>query len=121
VRVRLRDAEFHGSESGKSLAAPVVGISADPNNTGYWLVGADAESSTSTPVLRLHGGKKLNAPVVGIAATPEGVGYWLVASDGGIFSFGRPVPRIDGWAAPQQADDRHGGDARGLIHQASMV
>ena len=43
-----------------------------------------------------RGAIHLNQPIVGMAATPDGKGYWLVASDGGIFTFGDAVLRIDG-------------------------
>lgn len=52
-----------------SLAAPIVGVAADPDGFGYWMAGADggvfafdAEFSGSVePIL-------LNAPMSGIAA-----------------------------------------------------
>ena len=59
------------------------------------------------------GGMVLNKPVVGMAATPDGGGYWLVASDGGIFSYGDAgFYGSTGSHRAQQADRRHGADAR---------
>ena len=54
------------------------------------------------------GNRRLNKPVNGLVPTKDGRGYWLVASDGGIFAFNAPLPRLDGWQAPQPADHRHG-------------
>ena len=45
----------------------------------------------------------LNQPVVGIADTADAGGYWPVASDGGVFALAMPIPRLDGWPAPQRA------------------
>jgi hypothetical protein len=83
---------FLGSEGGKHLDKPVVGIATAPLGSGYWLGAADggvfsfgfAAFHGSLPSLHIVP----NAPVSGIAATPDGHGYWLVGQDGGVFSFG---------------------------------
>jgi N-acetylmuramoyl-L-alanine amidase len=69
--------------------APIVGMAADPNGRGYWLVGADGGVfNYGPPFYGSTGSLHLNAPIVGMAAPPSGSGYWLAASDGGIFSYG---------------------------------
>ena len=83
------DATFHGAPTATTLAAPAIGMAADPTGTGYWVATADgrvlaygAANYGSAEALNLY------APIVGMAATPTGKGYWLVAADGGVFSFG---------------------------------
>jgi hypothetical protein len=69
--------------------APIVGMAADPNGRGYWLVGSDGGVfNYGPPFYGSTGSLHLNAPIVGMAAPPSGSGYWLAASDGGIFSYG---------------------------------
>jgi hypothetical protein len=81
--------QFYGSEGGKKLNSPVVGVAADKATGGYWEAAADGGVfSFNAPFYGSEGGKPLNAPIVGIAAAPNGTGYWLVAKDGGVFSFG---------------------------------
>ncbi len=85
------DAAFHGSTGNLRLNAPVVGMAATRDGTGYWLVGADGGVfSFSAPFLGSMGASHLNRPVEGITADPGGRGYRMVAADGGIFSFGAP-------------------------------
>ncbi|HLX88979.1 MAG TPA: PQQ-binding-like beta-propeller repeat protein [Acidimicrobiales bacterium] len=85
------NAPFDGSMGGKPLAAPVVGMAADPATGGYWEVAADGGVfAFNAPYLGSMGGKPLAAPVVGIAAAPGGGGYWEVAADGGLFAFDAP-------------------------------
>ena len=80
---------FFGSQGGKHLNAPVVGIAGDPATGGYWEVAADGGVfGFNAPYLGGRGGQPLNAPIVGMAATKDGGGYWLVAKDGGIFNYG---------------------------------
>ena len=47
------------------------------------------------------GASRSTKPVVGMAVDPATGGYWLVASDGGIFAFGRAVPRLDRRPRPE--------------------
>jgi hypothetical protein len=83
------DAVFKGSEAWHALNAPVVGVAASPDGSGFWMVAADggvfAEGAPS------HGGMG-NAPplypVVAMAPTPSSGGYWLVTADGATFTFG---------------------------------
>ena len=83
-------ASFYGSQGGKPLNAPIVGVAATPDGQGYWEVASDGGvfSFGDAKFYGSEGGKPLNAPIVGVAATPDGQGYWEVASDGGVFSFG---------------------------------
>ncbi|WP_298446075.1 hypothetical protein [Ferrimicrobium sp.] len=88
-----------GLSGAHPLAAPIVGMAANPTGAGYWLVAADGgvfdfggapfKGSTYTDGLTgLSGAHPLSAPIVGIIPTPDGGGYWLVAADGGVFDFG---------------------------------
>ena len=83
-------AGFFGSQGGKPLNAPIVGIAATPDAQGYWEVASDGGvfSFGDAKFYGSEGGKPLNKPIVGITATASGNGYWEVASDGGIFAFG---------------------------------
>jgi hypothetical protein len=83
-------APFYGSEGGKPLAAPIVGMASTPDHGGYWLVASDGGifAFGDANFYGSQGGQHLNRPIVGMTPTPDGGGYWLVASDGGIFSFG---------------------------------
>ncbi|MGH9109897.1 MAG: right-handed parallel beta-helix repeat-containing protein, partial [Acidimicrobiales bacterium] len=95
------DAGYYGSEGGKPLNSPIVGITPTPDGQGYWLVAADGGvfSFGDATFMGSMGGKPLNAPVVGMAVqatlkpataggNPHGSGYWLVAADGGVFAYG---------------------------------
>src|SRR5208283_1611515 len=84
------DAGFHGSEGGRPLNAPIVGMAATPDGGGYWEVASDGGifAFGDAGFHGSEGGRPLNAPIVGVASSRSGHGYWLVASDGGIFSFG---------------------------------
>ena len=81
-------------ESAMPLAAPLVGLAADPTTgDGEWLVASDGGVFTFGDAV-YYGGTgniTLNKPIVGMAATPDGKGYWLVASDGGVFTEGDAV------------------------------
>jgi len=83
-------AKFFGSMGGTRLTAPIVGIAATPDGSGYWEVAADGGvfAFGDACFFGSMGGKLLNKPIVGMASTPDGKGYWLVASDGGVFAFG---------------------------------
>jgi hypothetical protein len=72
------------------LAAPVVGMAATPDGSGYWLTNAAGDISVHGSAVNYGSmaGQSLAAPITHIVTTPDGKGYWLVASDGGIFTFG---------------------------------
>jgi hypothetical protein len=80
----------YGDLSGVALNRPIVGMAANPEGGGYWLVASDGGIFTfgNAGFYGSTGAIHLNQPIVGMAATPDGKGYWLVASDGGIFAFG---------------------------------
>jgi len=105
------DAAYEGSEGGKTLNAPIVGMAADKTGKGYWLVASDGGifAFGDAPFEGSEGGKTLNAPIVGIAGdVATGTGYWLVGADGGIFAFNCP---FEG-RRRQDAECPHGGDLR---------
>ncbi|MGH2718479.1 MAG: alkaline phosphatase family protein, partial [Actinomycetota bacterium] len=83
-------AAFAGSQGGKPLNKPVVGMAATSDGAGYWQVASDGGifAFGDAQFYGSTGGMHLNKPIVGMAATPDGGGYWLVASDGGIFNYG---------------------------------
>ncbi|MFZ0664357.1 MAG: fibronectin type III domain-containing protein [Acidimicrobiales bacterium] len=85
------DAAYDGSEAGKPLSAPIVGVAAAPN--GYWEVGSDGGvfSFGEANFYGSEAGKPLSSPIVGIASTPTGNGYWEVASNGAVYSFGDAI------------------------------
>jgi len=72
------------------LTAPVVGMAATPNGSGYWLTNAagDVSAHGSAVSYGSLSGTTLQAPITHIVSTPDGNGYWLVGADGGIFTFG---------------------------------
>jgi len=90
-KVHAHDGAPHlGDLSHLTLALPVVGMVADPDGSGYWLVGSDGGVFAFDAAFRgSTGGLVLAAPVVGMVADPDGSGYWLVAEDGQTF-------RLDG-------------------------
>jgi hypothetical protein len=85
------NAKKYGTEGGKHLNKPIVGMTSTTSNKGYWMVASDGGifAFGNAKFFGSMGSKHLNKPVVGMAASPTGKGYWLVASDGGIFSFGK--------------------------------
>jgi hypothetical protein len=84
------NAVFNGSEVGKQLNQPVVGVASTPDGEGYWEVAADGGvfAFGNAAFYGSEGGRHLDQAVVGIAATPDGKGYWEVGADGGVFAFG---------------------------------
>jgi hypothetical protein len=80
----------HGSTEGVVLNAPVVGLAAAPDGSGYWEVASDGGvfAFGGAHYAGSLGDIHLNRPIIGMAPTPSGLGYWLVASDGGVFTFG---------------------------------
>ena len=75
------NAPFSGSEGGKPLNAPIVGMAATPTGGGYWEVAADGGIFTfgDAPFWGSAAGTLgAGAPVVGMAAAGGGSGYWLV-------------------------------------------
>lgn len=83
-------APSHGSTAGMSLNAPIVGVAAAADGSGYFQVAADGGVFTfgGARYAGSLGAIELNQPITGIAPTPTGNGYWLVAADGGVFTFG---------------------------------
>ena len=83
-------AGMYGSEGGRSLNKPIVGMAATPDGRGYWLVASDGGvfNYGDAAFTGSAGTVPLNRPIVGMATTPDGKGYWLVASDGGVFNYG---------------------------------
>jgi len=88
-----------GLSGPRPLAAPIVGMAADPSGNGYWLVGADGGvfnlggagyygSAYSKGYTGLGGSNPLPGKVVGMAAEPDGHGYWLLTSEGTVIGFG---------------------------------
>jgi photosystem II stability/assembly factor-like uncharacterized protein len=83
------DAPFYGSEGGRHLNKPIVGMATDPATGGYWLVASDGGIfAFDAPFFGSEGGRPLNQPIVAMASTSDGGGYWLLARDGGVFAFG---------------------------------
>ena len=101
------DATYDGSEGGKPLNQPIVGMADTPDDGGYWLVASDGGIFTfgDAQYDGSQGGTKLNKPIVGMsitspeltdpslsmAATPDGKGYWLVSENGTVSAFGDAV------------------------------
>src|SRR5664280_663954 len=79
-----------GYASVTSLTGPIVGMAANTDGTGYWLVDSQG-AVTARGAVTSYGSmasNPLNAPIVQIVATPDDKGYWEVAADGGVFAFG---------------------------------
>jgi beta-lactamase class A len=81
-----------GDLAGQAINQPVVGITATPDNGGYWLLTRDGGIYTygDAGFSGSVGNTVLNEPMVGMAADNQTLGYWTVASDGGVFSFNSP-------------------------------
>jgi hypothetical protein len=82
-----------GSVIGR-LSSPVVEMSTNPRNHGYWLVTTNGAvlSFGDAPNEGSAVGLPLNKPMVGLAPRYDDntgtFAYWEAASDGGIFTFG---------------------------------
>jgi len=101
------DAQFYGS----MVARTSISRSSGWPQTGPGATGSSRPTAASSPtaprLLRLDG---LDAPeraVVGMAR-PPGPGVWLVASDGGVFSYGSALSRLDGRAGVARRSRHHG-------------
>jgi len=70
---------FTGLSGSRPLNKPVVGISADPQGDGYWLVAADGGVFTfgDAPFQGSAGGQPISSPVVAMAIAPGRYGYDL--------------------------------------------
>jgi hypothetical protein len=81
---------YYGSNGGRPLDSPIMGMAPTADGKGYWLVASDGGIFTfgDAGFYGSKGGQHLNAPIVGMAGTADGRGYWEVAGDGGIFTFG---------------------------------
>ena len=69
----------------------VVGIVADPNGQGYWLVNSagDVYTSTTGGAVPFYGNAgSITGTAVGIASTPTGDGYWITTSVGAVYTGG---------------------------------
>jgi murein DD-endopeptidase MepM/ murein hydrolase activator NlpD len=88
--VLAHGAPDHGSTAGAALNAPIVGMAAAADGSGYYQVASDGGVFTfgGARYAGSLGAIPLNQPITGIAPTPTGGGYWLVAADGGVFTFG---------------------------------
>ena len=86
-------AGYYGSEGGKPLNSPIVGIARTPDGKGYWEVASDGGIFTfgDAHFYGSMGGRHLASPIVGLATTSDGGGYWEVASDGGVFALVTPI------------------------------
>jgi hypothetical protein len=65
------EAAYLGSEGGSHLNKPIVGMVANTDGNGYWLVAADGGvfSYGDAGFYGSEGGTQLNQPVVGMAAS----------------------------------------------------
>jgi hypothetical protein len=91
------NATFYGSEGGKPLNQPIVGMATDSITGGYYEVASDGGIfAFNAPFYGSEGGQHLNQPIVGIAFDPLTNGYYEVASDGGIFAFNAPFYGSEG-------------------------
>lgn len=83
----IADATAHANPV---LAAPAMGIEADPSGDGVWTIAADGAIAPVGSAGR-HGNATTESGgtfVMAMAATPSGNGYWIVTHNGGVFSHG---------------------------------
>jgi hypothetical protein len=64
------DARYSGSMGGRTLNAPMVGIAANPDGTGYWTVASDGGvfAFGDAPYFGSAAGQIVGTSVVGIAS-----------------------------------------------------
>ncbi len=79
-----------GTNCGRKLPEPVVGMAPTPDALGYWQVSSNGKVSTYGDAKPYGSATTLTlaAPIVGMVATPAGTGYWLTSADGGVFAYG---------------------------------
>lgn len=83
------DSQYEGGISG-SLNCAIVGMSAGPNDSSYWLDGCDG-GVFSYGGAQAYGSLAPTAKYYNIEAmtsTPDGNGFYLMAFDGSIFTYG---------------------------------
>ncbi len=74
-----------------STVGTIVGIAADPNGQGYWLVNSagDVYTSTTSGAVPYYGNAgSITGSAVGIASTPTGDGYWITTTVGAVYTQG---------------------------------
>ena len=83
------DAAFSGSTGGIRLNQPIVGMAADPDGVGYWLVAADGGIFSFNAAFHGSGVGSIQPGdrVTGMVAHPGG-GYWLITANGGVIAYG---------------------------------
>jgi hypothetical protein len=105
------DAVYEGSLPGEDIfpTSPVAGATAypfgegpNPNNAGYWLVGADGTIYTfgNAPTTLGNGVGRLSSSVVALATTPTGEGYYMFAQNGQVAAFGDALGNLGSASAP---------------------
>jgi hypothetical protein len=91
------DAPFYGSEGGRVLNDPVVGIAPSRDGQGYLMVATDGgifgfgSFDYYGSLGAGYGGNPADVPpVAAIARTSDGQGYWLLEPDGWSYTFSSP-------------------------------
>jgi hypothetical protein len=101
------DAVFEGSLPGEKIfpTSPIAGATAypfgqgsNPNNAGYWLVGADGSIFTfgNAPSNLGEATGQIFGKVVALATTPTGEGYYMFLQSGPVAAFGDAVKGLGG-------------------------
>jgi hypothetical protein len=100
------DAVFEGSLPGEKILpnAPIAGATAypfgqgaNPNNAGYWLVGADGSIFTfGNAPNKGNAVGQIFGKVVALATTPTGNGYYMFLQSGPVAAFGDAVKGLGG-------------------------
>ena len=100
---------LHGRQAAE--LSPIVGMAADAQTGGYWEVAADGGIfSFDAPFYGSTGSIRLNAPIVGMEASAGRRGLPLRGVRRRHLHLQRPLLRVDGRQAAEQAGRRHGGD-----------